>query len=145
MVQIITLEKTHFLLAKRFYQQHYPKGRPKKSDQLLCAKARSGIIGAVRLQLQPDHTFLTGLLVHPDHRQQQLAQRLLHAAITQVHTWPLIWFAQRDLAPVYATWSNARLGDQALPLYCQQKLKSYRHHQPELEAYCISSAPFDQN
>lgn len=115
-------------LLNKFYKHHASPMRASDSSVAWVARA-GGIIAALNLTAVPGGQWLSGLLVAPDWRRQQVARRLIDEASEQVEGF--IWlFCHPDLQGFYE-----RLGftvDEALPAVLAERLARYRRSKPLL-------------
>lgn len=141
MYQNITVERVAslwFPLVKKFYQAHYPSGKPNKADPVWVIKSGPKIIAAVRLkQFNGDYQLLTALLTHPELRNLGYASRLLEA-IEQEFNIATYCFNETALIPFYERHDFAVIKEDHLPLELASRLKRYRIKKNTLVAmhYC---------
>lgn len=130
---ITKVEALWFPLVKKFYQAYYPSGKPNKSEPLWVIKQGPTILAAVRLKPFVDCQLMTGLVTHPEHRQQGHASRLLKALSQEFKHPPCFCLNQPELIPFYQKHDFVLVEDeQALPDDIQGRLRRYRVKQPEL-------------
>ena len=129
------MEALWFPLVKKFYQAYYPSGKPNKSEPLWVIKQGPTILVAVLLKPFVECQLITGLVTHPEHRQQGHASHLLKALNHEFEQLPCFCLNQPELMPFYQKHNFVLVEDeQALPDDIQGRLRRYRVKQPELVA-----------
>lgn len=119
------LDPLRFPLVKRFYQAHYSAGIPRKDEIIWTIENEKKIIGAVRFRQHAEQQLLTGLLVHPDYRGQDLARYFLRACQNQISDKKCYCFAYRPLIELYQSVGFIQLKVEALPHMLQHKFHRY--------------------
>ena len=80
-MQFQWLKKIENPLVKPFYKQYLPYSRPNKAEHIAVlkdnSKAHNTIVACARLRPIGALSLLTGMLVSPDYRGQQLGHQLL--------------------------------------------------------------------
>ncbi|MEH6534605.1 MAG: GNAT family N-acetyltransferase [Photobacterium frigidiphilum] len=119
------LEPLRFPLVNRLYKSYYPAGKAKKDEIIWVGDNEKGIICVVRFKQFENIQLLTGMLVHPEFREQGLAKNLLAATKTQINCKPCYCFAFRELVPIYSN-ANFHLVDKIeLPEVLSNRLIRY--------------------
>jgi len=75
------IDRLHFPLAKKFYQAFYPSGKANKADPIWVLNQEQKILVCLRLKQFKRYQLLTGMVTHPDFRNQGLGLQLLDALI----------------------------------------------------------------
>ncbi|PSU45526.1 GNAT family N-acetyltransferase [Photobacterium frigidiphilum] len=119
------LEPLRFPLVNRLYKSYYPAGKAKKDEIIWVGDNEKGIICVVRFKQFENIQLLTGMLVHPEFREQGIAKDLLVATKTQINYKPCYCFAFRELIPLYSN-ANFHLVDKTeLPEILSNRLIRY--------------------
>ncbi|CUB03844.1 GNAT family N-acetyltransferase [Marinomonas fungiae] len=138
---ITQVEALWFPLVKKFYQTYYPSGKPNKSEPLWVIKQGPTIIAAVRIKPFVDCQLMTGLVTHPEYRQQGYGSTLLDALRSEFEHIPSFCLNQPELIPFYQQHDFVLVQDEhSLPDDIQGRLRRYRVKQPELVAMVYQSA-----
>ncbi len=82
------IDRLHFPLAKKFYQAFYPSGKANKADPIWVLNQEQKILVCLRLKQFKQCQLLTGMVTHPDFRNQGLGLQLLDSLIND-ETQPL--------------------------------------------------------
>ncbi|MBJ7552471.1 GNAT family N-acetyltransferase [Marinomonas ostreistagni] len=131
----VAVEPLWFPLVKKFYQAFYPSGKPNKAEPLWVIKEGANILCAVRLKPLDQCLFLTGLVTHPQYRNQGIAGQLLRSISKQLAQQPSYCFNTPELIPFYRRHGFIEATDEArLPSELRSRLQRYRIKQPSLIA-----------
>lgn len=88
-----------------FYKRYMPHARLRKKERLAVKyfnnNPQEPLIAAVRLRSIGPYQLLTGMLVHPDHRNQGVAHHLMRALSPELNTCASFLFALPELVPFY--------------------------------------------
>jgi N-acetylglutamate synthase-like GNAT family acetyltransferase len=99
------IDRLHFPLAKKFYQAYYPSGKANKADPIWALSKEHKIFVCLRLKQFEQCQLLTGMVTHPDCRNQGLGLQLLSALINDdrrpLLTRPCYCFAFSHLESFY--------------------------------------------
>ena len=129
----ILVEPLWFPLVKKFYQAHYPSGKPNKADPIWVVKEGAMILAAVRIKRFDHCQLLTALVTHPEYRGQGYGQHLvkhLHAALL---AQPSFCINQPSLVPFYlACGFRPTNSEHELPADIAGRVRRYRAKQPNL-------------
>lgn len=129
------VEGLWFPLVKKFYQAHYPSGKPNKSEPIWVIKDGALIKAAVRLKPLPQCILLTGLVTHPDYRKKGYASALLTALKPTLDEQTCFCLNQPELIGFYRQHGFSVVHEEAqLPEPLQGRLRRYRAKQPTLVA-----------
>ncbi|MCB5162117.1 GNAT family N-acetyltransferase [Marinomonas algarum] len=90
-----------FPLAKKFYQAHYPSGKPNKADPIWVIKQKGTILCAVRLKQSKNAQLLTAMVTEPNYRGKGLGSHLLSGIQTALAERSCYCFALTHLVPFY--------------------------------------------
>lgn len=72
-----------FPLVKKFYQEHYPSGKPNKADPIWAIRHNGQVLCAVRLKQIQQYQLLTAMATASDHRGQGLGHFMLDTLTEQ--------------------------------------------------------------
>lgn len=127
------VESLWFPLVKKFYQAHYPSGKPNKSDPLWSIKDGATILAAVRIKPFHDCQLMTALVTHPEYRRKGCAGLLLDAITPILKTRASYCLNQPELIPFYTQHGFQVVANEVyLPSDIQGRLNKYRVKQPSL-------------
>lgn len=133
-ISAVKVASLWFPLVKKFYQAYYSSGKPNKADPIWALKDGATIIAAVRLkQFDNQYQLLTGLVTHPELRNQGYASHLMQA-ITQELNQTTYCFNHEKLIPFYERHGFDLIQDNQLPSELAGRLRRYQIKQPELVA-----------
>ncbi|KXF79605.1 GNAT family N-acetyltransferase [Enterovibrio coralii] len=119
------LDPLRFPIVARFYKSHYPAGKPKKDEVIWTVEGETGLCGAVRFKQFDAFQLLTGMLIAPSFRGQQLGDRFLEAVASQTQATPCYCLAYRYLTPLYERAGFRVIEKSALPEELQGRYVSY--------------------
>lgn len=143
--QALTVERVPalwFLLVKKFYQAHYPSGKPNKADPIWVLKEQGTIVTAVRLKQFSGYQLLTAMVTAPTQRGKGLGGYLLHAIHQALSEKSCYCFAFSHLSLFYQKNGFSIISPEQLPPELQQRFIAYtaqgRHLTPM--HYSLSSA-----
>ncbi|UXI01162.1 GNAT family N-acetyltransferase [Photobacterium sp. TY1-4] len=128
------IEALRFPLINRLYKTYYPAGKAKKDETIWVGEDTSGLICCVRFKQFEHEQLLTGMLVHPAHRGQDLGLALLAAAREQLHHLPCYCFAFRYLEGLYHEAGFRLIADHDLPEALSSRIRRYRQSGKDLIA-----------
>ncbi|REG81137.1 GNAT family N-acetyltransferase [Marinomonas pollencensis] len=114
-----------FLLVKKFYQQHYPSGKPNKADPIWVLKEGHNIVSAVRLKQLSDCQLLTAMVTAPQHREKGLGGYLLNAIESALAEKACYCFAFSHLVPFYQKHGFCPIKPEQLPSLLAQRFNAY--------------------
>ncbi|PKH05784.1 GNAT family N-acetyltransferase [Moritella sp. Urea-trap-13] len=100
-MQFQWLKKIENPLVKPFYKQYLPYSRPNKAERIAVLKDNNTIVACARLRPIGELMLLTGMLVSPDYRGQQLGHRLLRDMRSHFTSDKTFTFALPHLADFY--------------------------------------------
>ncbi len=89
-------------LVKPFYKQFMPHARVNRSETVAVLRQENIIVACARLRPIGEFELLTGMLVHPDLRGQQLGHRLLSGMRERFTEGRSFTFALSHLTKFYA-------------------------------------------
>ncbi len=127
--------------VKLFYRRHLPYARPNKKERILTLSSSdpasdTEILAAVRLRTIGQFTLLTGMLVAPDYRGQQLAHQLMQILNKALEKEMTFLFALPHLAPFYRQYGF--VSQHQAPKDIEQLYQKYnsKHKPLILMTYC---------
>ena len=126
--QALTVERVPtlwFLLVKKFYQQHYPSGKPNKADPIWVLKENTKIISAVRLKQFSNYQLLTAMVTEPQHRGKGLGGYLLNSIEKALTDKACYCFAFSHLTPFYQKHGFQPIKAEQLPEQLTQRFNAY--------------------
>ncbi|MCW8354414.1 MULTISPECIES: GNAT family N-acetyltransferase [Marinomonas] len=121
-----------FPLVKKFYQEHYPSGKPNKADPIWVIKDQGRILCAVRLKQINTIQLLTAMVTKPSHRNMGLGSHLIndiHAALSKT---PCYCFAFTHLVPFYTANHFTAIPVEILPEEVRTRFLAYTAQGREL-------------
>ncbi len=127
-LRVERVPKIWFLLVKKFYQQHYPSGKPNKADPIWILKNQDKILSAVRLKQFINYQLLTAMVTAPDFRHKGLGKYLLRSirpALIEKHCY---CFAYSHLCSFYSSNGFMSIEIEQLPNELQQRFRAYTAH-----------------
>lgn len=95
------------------------------ADRVLLARRGTQLIGIVRLCSETGFCCLRGMQVLPDYRRQGVGSLLLAHLLPLIGTEPCFSLPYPHLEGFYAQAGFRALAPDALPLYLQDRLRSY--------------------
>ena len=104
-----------FLLVKKFYQTHYPSGKPNKADPIWVIKEQNKILSAVRLKQLNDCQLLMAMVTDPSHRGRGLGTHLLTHLSDALSERPCYCFAFLPLEGFYQANGFITIDPEQLP------------------------------
>jgi N-acetylglutamate synthase-like GNAT family acetyltransferase len=117
-------------LVRPFYKKYLPYSRPNKADVIAVLRSDGSIVACARLRPIGKFMLLTGMLVAPHHRGQQVGHALLQQMQPQFHTGKTYTFALTSLAAFYQQ-HHFHITD-AAPNDIQQRYHAYRQQGKDL-------------
>lgn len=129
-MQFQWLKKIENPLVKPFYKQYLPYSRPNKAEHIAVLKDNKAIVACARLRPIGEFTLLTGMLVSPDYRGQQLGHQLLHDMRTHFITAKTFTFALPQLADFYH--QHGFVPTEVAPNDIQQRFLAYQQQRKNL-------------
>ncbi|TYL49143.1 GNAT family N-acetyltransferase [Marinomonas sp. IMCC 4694] len=115
-----------FPLVKKFYQAHYPSGKPNKADPIWAIKNGGNILCAVRLKQCSPNQLLTAMVTAPSHRNQGLASRLLNDIKPLLTQTPSYCFAFNPLVDFYTRHHFTIISTDMLPEALKTRFVAYQ-------------------
>ncbi|ETX09934.1 acetyltransferase [Marinomonas ushuaiensis DSM 15871] len=91
-----------FPLVKKFYQEHYPSGKPNKADPIWAIRHNGKVICAVRLKKIGNEQLLTAMVTDPTYRNIGLGSHLINDIQPALNQLPSYCFALTHLVPFYS-------------------------------------------
>ncbi|SKA69896.1 hypothetical protein SAMN02745132_04518 [Enterovibrio nigricans DSM 22720] len=120
------LDPLRFPIVTRFYKCYYPAGKPKKDEVIWTAESNDvGLCGAVRFKQFHSFQLLTGMVITPPLRGQNLGIMFLDAVSKQTLSKPCYCLAYRSLTPLYETAGFRIIEINDLPSELQGRYISY--------------------
>jgi N-acetylglutamate synthase-like GNAT family acetyltransferase len=114
-----------FPLVKKFYQEHYPSGKPNKADPIWVIRDKGKILCAARLKQIANFQLLTGMVTEPTHRKLGLGSHLInniHPALSEIPTY---CFAFTHLVTFYNTNHFTVISAEMLPEELASRFRAY--------------------
>lgn len=129
------MERHHHSLVKAFYREHYPSGKPNKADPIWLLTHKDKIICVYRLRQFESGQLLTGMVTHPEFRQQGYGSYLLHETRQALANKTCFCFAEEHNAAFYLANNFLSESIEQLPAELRDRLKAYQQKRPTLSAY----------
>ena len=114
-----------FPLVKKFYQSHYPSGKPNKADPIWVIRNNGKILCAVRLKQFTDAQLLTAMVTEPSHRNMGLGSHLIHNIHNALSTKQSYCFAFSHLVPFYQANHFTVISASILPEELRSRFQAY--------------------
>lgn len=126
------LEPQQNPLVKPFYKRFMAYSRPNKADKIAILRDEQShhIIACARLRPIGQYWLLTGMLVHPEYRGQQLGPLLLQHMQCKMLAQPTFTFALTPLTDFYSQQDFVVIND--APNDIQQRFESYKNQGKDL-------------
>ena len=121
-----------FPLVKKFYQAHYPSGKPNKADPIWVIKDNGIILCAVRLKRIADDQLLTSMVTEPNHRNLGLGSHLINDIHPALNAMPTYCFAFTHLVPFYNANHFTTIEAEMLPEELASRFRAYTAQGREL-------------
>lgn len=115
-----------FPLVKKFYQAHYPSGKPNKADPIWAIKENGTILAAARLKQIGNSQLLTGMVTFPSRRNTGLGQHLLSNLQPILKQKASFCFALDHLTDFYQRGHFTVINEEALPKELRARFNAYR-------------------
>lgn len=114
-----------FPLVKKFYQEHYPSGKPNKADPIWAIRHNGKVICAVRLKKIGNDQLLTAMLTDPAYRNTGLGTHLINSIHSALNQLPSYCFALTHLVPFYSINHFSVISPDMLPEELKKRFFSY--------------------
>ncbi|QUX97808.1 N-acetyltransferase [Marinomonas sp. CT5] len=114
-----------FPLVKKFYQAHYPSGKPNKADPIWVIRHQGKILCALRLKQFYECQLLTGMVTEPNHRHLGLGSHLINNIHLALISKPTYCFAFAHLVPFYTRNHFMTIPTEMLPEELQSRFLAY--------------------
>lgn len=124
-VEFQTLSPIKLPLIKAFYKQYYPSAKPKKNETIIVGYQQTNIIAVVRFRPVEQYQLLTGMLVHPDLRKQNIGSTLLQYCQINTLDSNTYCFAYSHLETFYQQAGFSTIDINTLPNSLQLLFKRY--------------------
>ena len=115
-----------FPLVKKFYQEHYPSGKPNKADPIWVLRHNQKIVCSLRLKSFQNAQLLTAMVTDPSYRKIGLGSHLINTIHGQLNQSPSYCFAFTHLVPFYTENSFRVISAEELPKELQKRFQSYK-------------------
>jgi len=114
-----------FPLVKKFYQEHYPSGKPNKADPIWAIRHNGKVICAVRLKQIGNNQLLTAMVTDPAYRNLGLGTHLINEIQPALNQLPSYCFAFTHLVPFYTANHFSAIPPDTLPEELKKRFTSY--------------------
>jgi|TARA_R110000764_G_C10961060_1_gene378230 N-acetylglutamate synthase-like GNAT family acetyltransferase len=114
-----------FPLVKKFYQEHYPSGKPNKADPIWVIRHNGKILCAVRLKQYSGVQLLTAMVTEPSHRKTGLGSHLINSIHPALNAMPSYCFAFTHLVPFYSANHFTTICVEMLPEELASRFRAY--------------------
>lgn len=114
-----------FPLVKKFYQEHYPSGKPNKADPIWAIREKGKILCALRLKQMDNSQLLTGMVTEPNHRHLGLGSHLINGIHHALSEKPTYCFAFTHLVSFYNANHFTTISAEMLPEELESRFKAY--------------------
>ncbi|MCV2404006.1 GNAT family N-acetyltransferase [Marinomonas sp. C2222] len=119
---------------KRFYQEHYPSGKPNKADPIWVIRHNAKILSAVRLKQLTSSQLLMAMVTAPPHRKSGLGSHLLKQIHTELKQTPCYCFALNHQVSFYIKNNFVIVDTPDLPEEIQSRYISYQQQGRKITA-----------
>ncbi|MCW4630122.1 MULTISPECIES: GNAT family N-acetyltransferase [Marinomonas] len=111
---------------KKFYQSHYPSGKPNKADPIwVIRNHKNAILCALRLKRIAEYQLLTAMVTEPSHRNIGLGSHLINNIHSALNDRPTYCFAFTHLVPFYHANHFTTISVEMLPAELQKRFQAY--------------------
>ncbi len=114
-----------FPLVKKFYQEHYPSGKPNKADPIWAIRDKGKILCTLRLKQMDNSQLLTGMVTEPNHRHLGLGSHLISCIHHILSEKPTYCFAFIHLVPFYNANHFTTISAEMLPEELESRFNAY--------------------
>ena len=112
--------------GEKFYQSHYPSGKPNKADPIwVIRNHRKAILCALRLKRIAEYQLLTAMVTEPSHRNIGLGSHLINNIHSALSDRPTYCFAFTHLVPFYHANHFTTISVEMLPAELQKRFQAY--------------------
>jgi len=115
-----------FPLVKKFYQAHYPSGKPNKADPIWAIKENGAILAVARLKQIGDDQLLTGMVTIPSRRNSGLGLHFLNNLQPILKQKNCYCFALDHLTHFYQRGHFQVINEVDLPKDLRTRFRAYR-------------------
>jgi N-acetylglutamate synthase-like GNAT family acetyltransferase len=116
-----------FPLVKKFYQEHYPSGKPNKAEPTwVLRQNNSKIVCSLRLKRFPDAQLLMSMVTDPSYRKIGLGSHLINSIHDQLNLLPSYCFALDHLVSFYTANNFIEIETDRLPEELRKRFQSYK-------------------
>ncbi|MFT2099686.1 GNAT family N-acetyltransferase [Marinomonas sp. 2405UD66-6] len=115
-----------FPLVKKFYQEHYPSGKPNKADPIWVIRDNNKIVCSLRLKQLDQVQLLTAMVTEPSYRNKGLGGHLIQCLHGELSKQASYCFALTPLVPFYTRNGFARILPEELPAALLGRFKAYQ-------------------
>lgn len=126
-LQFERLEPVKLPLLQRFYKQHYPSTKPKKTELIIIARREGQLCAAVRFRPIEHYQLLTGMAVDETMRSNGIGHQLLAYCQEQILDSRVYCFAFPWLKDFYQTHGFKTIDSENLPNSLKILLKRYQN------------------
>ncbi|GAB3479073.1 GNAT family N-acetyltransferase [Marinomonas epiphytica] len=121
-----------FPLVKKFYQEHYPSGKPNKADPIWAIRHNGKVICAVRLKQIETHQLLTAMATASEHRGQGIGHIMLNGLTAQQVLKNCYCFSLPHLTRFYQQHHFQEISATQLPAELRSRFVAYTQHGRQL-------------
>ena len=114
-----------FPLVKKFYQEHYPSGKPNKAEPIWVIRHNSKVVCSVRLKQFRQVQLLTAMVTEPSYRKIGLGSHLIHSLHNELSKLPSYCFALTHLVPFYTINHFIAVSSDTLPDELKSRFQAY--------------------
>jgi N-acetylglutamate synthase-like GNAT family acetyltransferase len=114
-----------FPLVKKFYQEHYPSGKPNKADPIWVIRHNNKIVCSVRLKSFHPAQLLTAMVTEPSYRKIGLGSHLIHCLQEELSQSPSYCFALSHLVSFYTANNFTAIPPDTLPEELRSRFQAY--------------------
>ena len=129
-----------FPLAKKFYQEHYPSGKPNKADPIWVLRQNNKIVCSLRLKSFQNTQLLTAMVTEPSYRGQGLGSHLITSINSQLSLSPSYCFALNHLVPFYTANNFIEIEVDSLPTELRKRFQGYKAQGRKITAMAYISS-----
>lgn len=138
--QVELISSLYFPLVKKFYQAHYPSGKPNKADPIWVLKDNGKIVSAVRLKQFTDCQLLTAMITEPSQQHKGLGTYLLSGIQAELASKDCYCFAFSHLMHFYQTAGFVEVESSLLPKDLEKRFLAYTAQGRKLIAMRFASS-----
>lgn len=125
LTQFLISDRSTFPLVKKFYQQHYPAGKPNKKEIIWLLRNKYEVLSCARLKNLNTYCLLTAVVTHQAYRRQGYGALLLTEIKQQLKQGTYYCYTDKTLEAFYNAVGFENIHNSLLPEEARKKYLSY--------------------